>query len=94
MAKAPCFPLMLRPLFSSSSLLRRLASPQPAVAGFTSVFSRQYHENVVDHYENPRNVGARRILSFWVPPLRPPAPRRSFEQLLGVLCMFVLFVLK
>lgn len=26
--------------------------------GLTSVLSARYHENVIDHYENPRNVGS------------------------------------
>lgn len=31
----------------------------PAIAsGFRGVTRRAYHENVIDHYENPRNVGS------------------------------------
>ena len=44
------------------------AAPRSATAGTTSsIFSQQlqqqqqrrgYHENIVEHYENPRNVGS------------------------------------
>lgn len=35
----------------SRVLVPRLAIP-------TSTFTRSYHEKVIDHYENPRNVGS------------------------------------
>jgi len=36
------------------SLLTSLRSDAPAVG---AIISRQYHAKVIDHYENPRNVG-------------------------------------
>lgn len=41
--------LSLRPLVRARATLLRVARMQPAAL---------YHENVIDHYENPRNVGA------------------------------------
>ena len=43
----------------SASLLRCLLSPRMAAA---IPLSRLYHKNVIDHAENPRNVGAWRTL--------------------------------
>lgn len=45
---------MLARIAQKSTLLNAtLASKAPAVSGV-----RLYHENVIDHYENPRNVGS------------------------------------
>ncbi|CAN0055980.1 unnamed protein product [Heterosigma akashiwo] len=41
----------------SSHFLARPALLQPALVP-SSIVSRSYHENIVDHYENPRNVGS------------------------------------
>ena len=39
---------------AASRVLRsRLTATQPA-----AVSTRSYHENIVEHYENPRNVGS------------------------------------
>ncbi|EME29055.1 Iron sulfur cluster assembly protein 1, mitochondrial [Galdieria sulphuraria] len=46
---------------SSYSLLSRIAfqlSRIPKTIETQSIVKRQYHEKVVDHYENPRNVGS------------------------------------
>lgn len=37
----------------SSTLLKKARSCQRA-----PIFARFYHENIIDHYENPRNVGS------------------------------------
>ena len=36
----------------------RVLSRRPAVAGILHQHRRNYHENIVEHYENPRNVGS------------------------------------
>ena len=47
-------------LTASRSVARTLVSRTcPAVATTTTTISkRSYHENIVEHYENPRNVGS------------------------------------
>ena len=34
------------------------AQPSTASAGAILISRRKYHENIVEHYENPRNVGS------------------------------------
>ena len=49
------------PLLSRSvrSIASRSASVRCSLPiGSTSLVKRSYHENIVDHYENPRNVGS------------------------------------
>lgn len=43
---------------ASRILLARRAAAAPQVFGSTLVAKRSYHENIVEHYENPRNVGS------------------------------------
>jgi len=42
-------------LASAAKSLQLLSAVRPAVA---AGLSRSYHKNVIDHYENPRNVGS------------------------------------
>jgi iron-sulfur cluster assembly enzyme ISCU, mitochondrial len=37
---------------------RTLASRTCCVSGVSAIAKRGYHENIVEHYENPRNVGS------------------------------------
>lgn len=48
-------------MLARSVLKRSLASAlstRPAVAAAPALQTRRYHDNVIDHYENPRNVGS------------------------------------
>lgn len=49
-------------MIARSALKRSLgaltAAPRRAVAPAVATQTRMYHENVIDHYENPRNVGS------------------------------------
>lgn len=38
-------------------IITRQAIPSIAITSRATTFTRFYHENVIDHYENPRNVG-------------------------------------
>jgi len=40
------------------SLVRRTAGRTLAARGIPVMVRRGYHENIVEHYENPRNVGS------------------------------------
>ena len=42
---------------SSSLILRRAGSLVNSAANAVVLQRREYHEKVIDHYENPRNVG-------------------------------------
>jgi hypothetical protein len=42
---------------TTRAVSRTLASRAPRVAS-VAVSRRSYHENIVEHYENPRNVGS------------------------------------
>lgn len=49
------------PLSSSSSILKATQFTSPASQSFTPIIlsqSRSYHAKVLDHYNNPRNVGS------------------------------------
>ena len=46
------YPLTER--YAASSSIGRVIEVDQA----SLILSRNYHENIVDHYENPRNVGA------------------------------------
>jgi len=48
-----------RSLAPSSSLIINSRVPLAATTtAASSVIKRSYHENIVEHYENPRNVGS------------------------------------
>jgi iron-sulfur cluster assembly enzyme ISCU, mitochondrial len=51
----PTAPLDTQIVFAmfSLSLLKRIKVCQKG-----TIFARLYHENIIDHYENPRNVGS------------------------------------
>jgi len=40
------------------ALLRALSKSVRPIAETTKISASSYHQNVIDHYENPRNVGA------------------------------------
>lgn len=42
----------------AGSSLKMLGSPSRSVSALTCIIRRQYHEKVLDHYENPRNAGS------------------------------------
>jgi NifU-like protein involved in Fe-S cluster formation len=39
-------------------MLSRILSKRVVSIGRSGVAARSYHENIIDHYENPRNVGS------------------------------------
>lgn len=41
----------------ANTSLKVLGSPSRTVSAWTCIIRRQYHEKVLDHYENPRNAG-------------------------------------
>jgi len=43
---------------ASHTAARSLAQLRPPTASSTLVATRSYHENIVEHYESPRNVGS------------------------------------
>jgi len=51
---------MIAATSKTSSILIRAASATlaPKAAAATGILRRSYHQNIVEHYENPRNVGA------------------------------------
>ena len=50
--------VLRRGLTRASANLRHAAAPAVATAAWAPALRRSYHDNVVDHYENPRNVGS------------------------------------
>ncbi|KAI6105722.1 FeS cluster assembly scaffold IscU [Pisolithus sp. B1] len=42
----------------TKTIFNTTAAARPPTLGFASVLSRGYHEKVISHYENPRNVGS------------------------------------
>ncbi|KAI6034330.1 FeS cluster assembly scaffold IscU [Pisolithus microcarpus] len=42
----------------SKTIFNTTAAARPPTVGIVSVLSRGYHEKVISHYENPRNVGS------------------------------------
>ncbi|KIK30468.1 hypothetical protein PISMIDRAFT_670494 [Pisolithus microcarpus 441] len=42
----------------SKTIFNTTAAARPPTVGIASVLSRGYHEKVISHYENPRNVGS------------------------------------
>eukprot|EP00948_MAST-09A_sp_MAST-9A-sp1_P002884 g2884.t1 len=48
-----------RPSCARVTRHKALATPSPVCSQFTPMLQKRfYHENVIDHYENPRNVGS------------------------------------
>ena len=45
-------------LTASRSVARTLVSRTSPAVATTTISRRLYHENIVEHYENPRNVGS------------------------------------
>ncbi|KAI6003784.1 FeS cluster assembly scaffold IscU [Pisolithus albus] len=42
----------------AKTIFNTTAAARPQTVGIASVLSRGYHEKVISHYENPRNVGS------------------------------------
>jgi len=49
---------LAQPVIYSPSLSRIAFSSRLSLCPLSSVSARSYHERVIDHYENPRNVGS------------------------------------